>query len=127
VPEFKRNLTIPEAIYNLTSFYYEEQQVQGCKGSFVHCIMALLFPSLSPFILACFLPGLSGCPSERERNCPALAGRKKTRGARKWCAAKQGVAMETRSVGDPDPHVFGPPDPLIRGTDLAPALDPSLF
>jgi hypothetical protein len=37
------------------------------------------------------------------------------------------------SVGDPDPqdpHVFlalPNPDPFVRGTDPAPALDPSLF
>ncbi len=35
------------------------------------------------------------------------------------------------SVGDPDPHVFEPPgtdpDPLVRGTNPAPAPDPYLF
>jgi hypothetical protein len=34
------------------------------------------------------------------------------------------------SVGDPDQHVFGPPgsrsDPFVRGTEPAPASDPSL-
>jgi hypothetical protein len=33
------------------------------------------------------------------------------------------------SVGDPDPHVFGPPGSgsIVRGTDPDPVPDPSLF
>jgi hypothetical protein len=34
------------------------------------------------------------------------------------------------SVGDPDPHGFGPPagsGSIVRGTDPDPAPDPSLF
>jgi hypothetical protein len=86
-------------------------------------------------------PHLQPGPAHQHSHRNVLAAQPRSQHQRRYAARVRRVAtrLETgkgnvmfivnSGVGDPDPHVLGlqDPDPLVRGADPGPALDPSLF